>query len=118
MKTYGLTLQLRDDPELIAKYREHHQQVWPAVTARIREAGIHVMRIYLIGRRLFMYIEVDDGFDPATRFNWINEAPQSLEWDVLMRTMQEPAPEARPGGWWALMDQVFDLDWPSTEAPG
>lgn len=109
LKTFGLTLQLKDDPELITRYKEHHRHVWPEVTARIKEAGIHVMRIYLIGRRLFMYIETEDSFNPATHFSWINEAPKSQEWDVLMRTMQELAPEARPGEWWALMEQVFDL---------
>lgn len=109
MKTFGLTLQLKNDPELIARYKEHHRHVWPEVSARIREAGIHTMRIYLIGRRLFMYIETEDSFDPATSFAWIDEAPKSREWDTLMRTMQELAPEARPGEWWALMEQVFDL---------
>lgn len=109
LKTFGLTLQLKNDPELIARYKEHHRHVWPEVSARIREAGIHTMRIYLIDRRLFMYIETEDSFDPATSFAWIDEAPKSREWDTLMRTMQELAPEARPGEWWALMEQVFDL---------
>jgi len=26
-----------------------------------------------------------------------------------MRSLQELAPEAAPGEWWALMEQVFDL---------
>lgn len=109
MRVYGLTLLLRDDAAAIERYKEHHRQVWPEVTGRIKEAGIQTMRIFLLGRRLFMYVEADDQFDPARDFARINEAPRSREWDVLMRTMQERVPEAQPGEWWALMAQVFDL---------
>ena len=110
MKVYGLTLLLRDDPAAIERYKEYHRHVWPEVTAHIRECGIRTMRIFLLQRRLFMYIETDDAFDPAIDFARINEAPKSQEWDVVMRSLQELAPEAAPGEWWALMEQVFDLD--------
>ena len=109
MKVYGLTLMLRDDPAAIERYKEYHRHVWPEVTARIRECGIRTMRIFLLQRRMFMYIETDDAFDPATDFARINEAPKSQEWDVVMRSLQELAPEAALGEWWALMQQVFDL---------
>lgn len=112
MRSYGLTLQLRDDPEAIARYKEHHQRVWPGVVARLRAVGVTEMKIFLTVRRLFMYIETDDQFDPARDFARINEDPISQEWDVLMRGLQERVPEARDGEWWALMEQVFDLDWP------
>lgn len=112
MKCYGLTLLLRDDPAKIAAYKAHHQRVWPAVTANIRAAGIREMRIFLLGRRMFMYVEADDAFDPRTDFARINERPKSKAWDDLMRDLQELAPEAQPGEWWALMEQVFDLNWP------
>ena len=110
MKVYGLTLLLRDDPAAIERYKEYHRHVWPEVTARIRECGIRTMRIFLLQRRMFMYIETDDTFNPAIDFDRINEAPKSQEWDVVMRSLQELAPEAAPGEWWALMEQVFDLD--------
>ena len=53
MQSFGRTLLLVDDPALIERYREHHRQVWPEVTARLRQVGITQMRIYLLGRRLF-----------------------------------------------------------------
>ena len=109
MKVFGLTLLLRDDPAAIERYKTYHRQVWPEVTARIRECGIRTMRIFLLQRRMFMYIETNDAFDPAVDFARINEAPKSQEWDTLMRSLQELAPEAAPGEWWALMEQVFDL---------
>lgn len=112
MKSYGLTLCLRDDPEAIAAYVRHHQAVWPQVCARIREVGIQTMRIFLRGRRLFMYIETTDDFDLARDFPRVNEDPVSAEWNRLMATLQERAPEANPDEWWAPMELVFDLGWP------
>jgi len=112
MKCYGLTLCLRDDPDAIAAYIQYHQAVWPQVCARIREVGIHTMRIFLRGRRLFMYIETDDAFDLTRDFSRVNEDPVSAEWNRLMATLQERAPEANPDEWWAPMELVFDLDWP------
>lgn len=110
MKVYGLTLMLRDDPTAVERYKQHHRQVWPEVTANIRAHGIRAMRIFLLGRRMFMYVETEDSFNPKTDFARINEAARSREWDDLMRTLQERAPEAGKGEWWALMEQVFDLN--------
>lgn len=112
MKTYGLTLLLKNDRELIEDYKEYHRRVWPGVLARIREVGIIRMEIFLLGARMFMHVTAEDHFDPARDFARINEDPKSKEWDTLMRTLQERAPEAREGEWWAVMEHVFDTDWP------
>jgi L-rhamnose mutarotase len=109
---YGLTLCLRDDPAAIEQYRREHQQVWPGVLARLREVGIMEMKIFLLGRRLFMYVEAREGFDPARDFPRLSEDPASQRWEELMATLQERAPEAHEDEWWAAMEEVFDLDWP------
>jgi L-rhamnose mutarotase len=69
------------------------------------------MQIFLLGTRMFMYIDTTDGFEPARDFARINADPRSAEWNTLMRTMQQPVPEAREGEWWALMERVFDTEW-------
>ncbi len=112
MKTYGLTLCLRDDPAKIAEYKAQHQRVWPGVTARLREVGVHEMRIFLLGRRMFMYIETDDDFDVIGDFARVNDDPISDEWNKLMADLQERAPEASPEEWWAPMEEVFAMSWP------
>ncbi len=112
MRFYGMTLGLRDDPKVIERYRFEHEHAWPAVLARLREVGITQMKIFLLGHRLFMYCETVDGFDPATDFARCNDDPTYRRWDALMRGMQERVDEARPGEWWAMMELVFDLDWP------
>jgi len=109
VQAYGMALDLRDDPTLIARYKKEHAQVWPEVVARLREIGVTEMKIFLLGRRMFMYCETRDGFDPANDFARSNDDPTYRKWDELMRSMQERVDEARPGEWWARMELVFDL---------
>ena len=111
MQRYGMALDLRGDPGLIARYKKEHEHAWPVVLARLRAVGITEMRIYLLGRRLFMYCETKDGFDPTKDFARCNDDPEYRKWDELMRTMQERVPEAKRGEWWAMMELVFDLNW-------
>ena len=111
MQSYGMTLMLKDDEQIVGRYKDYHRSAWPEVIARLREIGITEMRIYLLGRRMFMYMEAVDGFDPDRDFPKLNEVTRYREWDELMRTLQERAPEAKPGEWWASMEEVFDLNW-------
>jgi L-rhamnose mutarotase len=118
MKCYARTLCLRDDPELIERYKEYHRQVWPEVLAGIREVGILEMRIFLSGTRMFMYCETVDEFDPERDFPRSNASPKAQEWDRLMRTLQARAPEASPTDWWSPMELAFDLNWPRHQPGG
>lgn len=112
MKSYGLTLCLQDDPQKIETYKEYHRAVWPEVLAGLREAGIQRMQIFLLGLRMFMYVDTDDDFDPARDFARAAASPRAKEWNEFMATLQERAPEAAPHEWWALMEPVFDTEWP------
>ena len=109
MQSYGMTLMLKDDEQIVERYKEYHRKVWPEVVSRLREKGITEMRIYLLGRRMFMYMEAVDGFSPELDFPKLAQDPRYREWDELMRGLQQPAPEARAGEWWAPMEEVFDL---------
>lgn len=109
MPSYGLALDLKDDPALIARYRKEHERAWPVVTRRLREIGVTEIRIFLLGRHLFMYCETRDAFDPKRDFARAMDDPEYRPWDELMRTMQQRVPEAKGGEWWALMEPVFDL---------
>ena len=112
MTVFAMTLNLKDDPQVIERYKEYHRAVWPEVKEGLRGIGITRMKIFLHGRRLFMYVEAREGFDPARDFQRYTEShPRAAEWDQLMRQFQEPVPGARPGEWWSMMEEVFDLDW-------
>ncbi len=109
MKCYGLTINLKDDAEVIAQYKEYHRNAWPEVLEHARRLGILKTRIFLIGRRLFMYIETEDDFDFGRAFSApAPGAARIREWDDIMRGFQEPAPEAPAGEWWAQMELVHE----------
>ena len=110
MPRFGLTLNLKDDPDIIEQYKTYHRNVWPEVLDSLREVGITQMGIYLLGNRLFMAIETVDDFDPEHDFpRHLEIHPRCREWDELMRNFQERVPEAKPDEWWATMEQVFEL---------
>jgi L-rhamnose mutarotase len=111
VKRYGLTIALRDDPAAIERYVQEHREAWPEVVDQLRGVGIVDMRIFLTGRRLFMYYEARDDFDPDRDFAALNNSVEYRRWDELMRTLQTPAPEAQADEWWAPMEMVFDLGW-------
>lgn len=46
MKSYAMTLNLKDDPEIIEKYKRHHRAVWPEVLEGLRRIRINKMKIF------------------------------------------------------------------------
>ena len=112
MRSFGRTLLLQDDAEKIASYKRYHQSVWPEILAALRRTGIVDMKIYLIGRRMFMAVTTTDDYDAVRAGAVYLAEPRVQAWEALMRTLQERAPEARPDEWWAEMELVFDMAWP------
>jgi L-rhamnose mutarotase len=111
MKTFVYTLKLKDDPEVILKYKEYHKSVWPEVEASLQGVGIIRMRIYLLGRRLVNIMDTKDEFEPERDFASYTEGnPIVQRWDAMMVEFQEKVPVAKEGEWWALMEQVYELD--------
>lgn len=105
-----LTLNLKDDQAVVESYRQYHRDVWPEVQASLRHAGVERMDIHLLGRRLVMIVEMRDGLDYRAAFrSHAASSPRVAEWEHLMKSLQEPVPEAAPGEWWAVMEPVFHL---------
>ena len=109
-KRYCLTLDLEDDPALIAEYRRYHQNICPEITRSIKDSGIIDMEIYLLGTRMFMVMEVDARFSFDAKAKVDRANPKVREWEELMWKFQEPLPEAKPGEKWLLMDRIFKLE--------
>lgn len=105
------TLELRDDPELIAEYRRRHSQaaIWPEIPAGIREAGILEMEIYLLGTRLFMIVEVPVGFDWDTAMERLASLPRQQEWEDYMAIFQLVKPGSTAAEKWQPMERIFHL---------
>ncbi|KQN39032.1 L-fucose mutarotase [Pedobacter sp. Leaf41] len=109
MKRYCFTLDLIDNDDLIAAYKQYHQSVWPEILQSIKSSGIDDMEIYLSGTRLFMVMDVNDSFtfEKKTAADLKNAKVQ--EWEELMWKYQQALPGALPGEKWRLMDQIFKL---------
>ena len=37
---YCLALDLKNDPQLIKEYEDHHKKIWPEIALSIKESGI------------------------------------------------------------------------------
>lgn len=109
MRRFCLTLDLRDDPRLIAEYKDYHQRVWPEITKSIRDSGIVDMEIYLLGTRMFMIMEVADYFSFAAKKEADLANPKVREWEELMWKFQQALPQARAGEKWLVMERIFQL---------
>ena len=108
-RRYCLTLDLKDDPDLIAEYCRYHENVWPEIKKSIRDSSIADMEIYLLANRLFMIMEVNDSFSFEAKSLADNSNPEVQEWEKLMWKFQQPLPQAKPGDKWLLMKKIFKL---------
>jgi L-rhamnose mutarotase len=109
-RSFCLTLDLKNDPALIAEYKRYHQKIWPEITQSIKDSGIEDMEIYLLGTRMFMIMEVNEHFSFEAKGQADLHNPKVQEWEKLMWKFQQSLPEAKPGEKWLLMERIFKLE--------
>ena len=108
-RRYCLTLDLKNNPALIAEYERYHERIWPEVTKSIKDAGIENMEIYRLGTRMFMIMEVTESFSFEKKAQADGTNPKVQEWEQLMWKFQQPLAEAKPGEKWLPMKRIFQL---------
>lgn len=109
-RRYCLTLDLKDDPALIAQYKRYHEKIWPEITDSIKSAGIENLEIYLLGTRMFMILEAGPNFSFEAKDRADRANPKVQEWEKLMWKFQKALPQAKPGEKWLLMERIFQLE--------
>lgn len=103
VKRYCQTLDLKNNPELIAEYRKIHSrgEAWPEIREGIQSVGILEMEIYIIGSRLFMIVETPLDFDWDTAMKRLAQLPVRLNgkttWPVF-RNVCRAAARPKNGG--------------------
>src|SRR5574344_1151746 len=81
VKRYCQTLDLKDDPALIAKYRQAHdsEHSWKEIRDGIRQVGILEMEIYILDNRLFMIVETPLDFNWDEAMARLSKLPRQQE---------------------------------------
>lgn len=111
VKRYCQTLELKDNPELIAKYRKCHSraEAWPEIRAGIRAVGILEMEIYIRANRLFMIVETPLDFDWDAAFSRLATLPRQQEWEEFVAAFQQCGANTTSAEKWQMMERMFYL---------
>jgi len=109
MARYCLTLDLKDDPALIAEYERRHLAIWPEIRDSITNSGITNMEIFRYDNRLFMIMETDESFSFERKTAMDKANPKVQEWEELMWKYQQPLNGVAEGVKWVLMSKIFQL---------
>lgn len=97
MKRYSLTLDLKNEPELIWQYEQIHKKVWPEIISSIKESGIENMEIYRYETRLFMIMDVHDNFSFEKKNEMDKKNEKVQQWEKFMWEHQRPLPGSAEG---------------------
>ena len=111
VKRYCQTMDLKNNPDLIAMYKKCHSQAeaWPEIREGIRSVGILEMEIYIAGSRLFMIVETPLDFDWKTAMDKLSHLPRQAEWENYVSKFQECVAESTSAEIWKLMERMFYL---------
>ena len=109
-RRFCLTLDLKDDPKLIAEYKRYHEKIWPEITQSIKDSGIEDLEIYRLGTRMFMIMEVNESFSFGKKAKADKRNLKVQEWEKLMWKFQQALPQAKRGEKWLRMERIFKLE--------
>lgn len=110
-KRFCQTLDLKNEPELIAAYKKLHEEghVWREILNGIKEVGILEMEIYLLENRLFMIVETPEDFNWDESMAKLAKLPKQEEWEALTGKYQQTKDGATSSEKWRLMERIFHL---------
>ena len=111
VKRYVQTLDLKDNPDLIARYMEAHSRYksWPEIRDGIRQVGILEMEIYILGNRLFMIVDTPLDFDWDSAMARLATLPRQQEWEDYVALFQDCLAGSTSAGKWQMMERMFYL---------
>lgn len=111
VKRYCQTMDLKNDPELIAKYKEAHDRYhsWSEIREGIKAVGILEMEIYILDNHLFMIVETPVGFDWDSAMAKLATLPRQAEWEDYVAMFQQCKPGSTSDEKWQMMERMFYL---------
>jgi len=110
-KRYCRTMDLKNDPVLIAEYIRRHskENASPEIREEIRSIGILEMEIYIWNNRLFMIVETPIDLDWDAAMNKLSTLPCQQEWEDLMSVFQQCNEGDAASEKWNMMERMFHL---------
>lgn len=110
-KRYVQTMELKDDSELIRKYKEAHdkEHFWDEIEEGIKAVGILEMEIYILGNRLVMIADAPLDFDWDEAMSCLATLPRQAEWESHVAEFQDCAADATSDQKWQMMERMFYL---------
>lgn len=111
-KRYCKSLSLKNDPELIKKYKETHAagNTWPEITQGMKDVGIIDMEIYLQGNQLFMIMDTIVDFNHEEAMTELATKPRQSEWEKHVSEFQNTDEDASANDKWQLMERIYEMD--------
>lgn len=111
VKRYVQTMDLKDEPALIARYRRAHskEEAWQEILDGIRQVGILEMEVYIIGCRLVMIVEAPIDFEWENAMTSLAKLPRQEEWETFVAQFQRCDPSATSDEKWQMMERIFHL---------
>lgn len=111
VKRYIQIMDLKDEPELIARYRRAHsrEESWPEIREGIHAVGILEMEVYLHGNHLVMVVETPLDFDWDTAMARLTTLPRQAEWEAFVAQFQQCAADATSDEKWQMTERIFHL---------
>lgn len=111
VKRYVQTMLLKDEPQLIAQYRQAHsrEKAWAEILDGIRQVGILEMDIHILGNRLVMIVETPLDFDWDKAMKRLASLPRQQEWEAFVAQFQQCDANATSDQKWQMMERMFQL---------
>ena len=108
---YVQTLDLRDDPDMIAEYRKWHSEEfhWKEIRDGIKAVGILEMEIYILGSKLVMIVDAPAEFMWDEAMARLATLPKQAEWEAFVSKFQGCPADARSDEKWQPMERMFRL---------
>lgn len=109
---YCKVLKLKDDKELIEKYKEVHKpgNIWPEISRGIREVGILDMEIFIQGNIAIMIMDTVPGFDHDKAMKKLAKLPRQKEWEEYVSVFQKAGDKSGTPEKWEIVERIFELE--------
>lgn len=110
-KRYVQVMNLKDDHELIRRYREAHdpEHFWREIGNGIKQVGILEMEIYISANHLVMIVDAPLDFNWDEAMTLLATLPRQAEWEQHVAQFQDCSAQATSDEKWQMTERIFKI---------